>query len=177
MRTIGFRHDANVGGGNDIMQIFVTFGGPELPGDVWDLQTLDIDYGIEEDPVDQRLAFGLYWADPLNSQLSTDHEDVFLWLGHLSYRVLTSVGVIQAIEQANVNFSEVKAYEGSTFGSENLFLGITSSIANVLCVLGGTLVFEQTLIQRQLRDDRSEYEADFLFEETLDEEENQEIQE
>lgn len=146
------------------------FGGPQDPGDEWALDTLNIDYGIFDDPVDENITFGLYWAVPTSSSPNQDLPAGFVWSASQNYRVLSSVGVIEATEFSQVDLNQTKVHEASSFDNENLFIGVSSSASSSI-VFSGNLTYEQTLRQFTFADDLSEYEFDFLFEETLDEEE------
>lgn len=149
------------------------FGGPEMKGDKWRIKKLNLHWGLSDDPIDEFLTAGLYWAfvdaDP---DVGGERGSPFVWTSNINYRVLTSVGVIQVIEFVDIDLDDEKTYEGSHFGREHLMLGAASSVASAI-TMRGTITYETTLVQRQLKDDFSEYEGDFTFEESLDEEENQ----
>ncbi len=148
----------------------VFFGGPEEKGDTWELERLNINYGLQDDPVDENIEWALYWADPVSRNPNKDTDGGYIWSAFQHFRVLTSVGVIIVSQNAEVDLSGLKSYENSTFDNENLFIGALSS-ANSSVATSGNLLYRQRLVQRQMADDFSEYESGFLFEEASDEEE------
>ncbi len=165
-----FTFDGSLGTTSVGMSTQFDFGGPQDPGDEWDLKKLNITYGLADDPIDENLSWGLYWA--VRSSDNPDfRNDIFVWQARQNYRILTSVGAVKTIDFASVDLSQKKAHEATPFDNEALFIGLRSSVSNSAFDASGNLTYEQTLLQVTTRDDPSEYEPDFLFEEALDEEE------
>ncbi len=157
------------------MELVKTFGGPSVLGDKWDLRNLEINYGIFVDPIDQNNDFVLKWGDPRGPAPEVDEiEDVTEWNRQLNYRVGT-FDAMQTVFHDDIEFLEeqVKTYEISAGSKEVLQLWVSSSLAGASIVCSGRLDFIETIIQRQVADDHSEFEADFVFEDTLDEEVHQ----
>ncbi len=165
-----FRATGTLGSGSNFLLAVVNFGGPEEKGDNWTLKTLNIDYGIFDDPLDENLTFAFYWAVPTSSSPDIRNNAGLIWVANQNYRVVTAVGILETTDHDQVDLSELKAYENSSFDNENLFIGVASSTTSTF-VVSGTLSYEARLAQRQTRDDFSEYESGFLFEEASDEEE------
>lgn len=171
-RNLYFRDARVITGGTENIEVIHNFGGPEYPGDVWDLIKLNFTYGIFDDPIDENWDYSLNWMDPSNPVWDVADTTSAVWGITQNFRVLSSVGVIQTVENVNVDFADKQAYEGSQFDTENLIMGVVGPSSGSM-IAHGNLIVDVTLEQKQTADDRSEYEPDFLFEETTDEEEQQ----
>lgn len=160
-------------GGSDLSELMINFGSPQLPGDEITVKHLSIDYGIFDDPIDENIFFSLYTADPGNPAIDLDSSQSQIWQGAVTFRVLDSTGVIQTTKHAEVELNEKVSYESPEGDRQAILLGhgSSSSAASVLSM--GALSMEITLVQRQMPDDFTEFEFDFLREDTLEEEENQ----
>lgn len=160
-------------GGSDLTELLVNFGQPQLPGDKIRVKHLSIDYGIFDDPVDENIFFSLYSADPANPAIDLDSSQSQMWQGAVTFRVLDSTGVIQTTKHAEVKLDELVSYEGPESDRNSILLGAGSSSVAASILAMGALSMEVTLVQRQLADDFSEFEFDFVFEDTIDDEDNQ----
>ncbi len=165
-----FSEDSTVA---DIPVTHENFGRPTYKGDSWTIQKFDMDYGIGEDPVDANINFSLYVAAP-GSPPDFDDENGsnFLWQATQFYRVLSAVGVIETTDTLNLELDEEIAWENDGEQAGDILLGLAGS-AVLLCFGAGFISIKKSLLQTQLKDDFSEYEMDFQFEEALDEEEGE----
>ncbi len=150
------------------MELMHTFGGPTNFGDKWDLLNLEINFGIFVDPVDQNNDYVLKWGSPMAPAPDVRSiGEVAEWQKPLNFRVGT-FDAMQTIFHDDIEFlpEQVKQYEVGGEGKEVLQLWVSSSLSGASIVCSGRLDIEKTIIQRQIPDDHSEFEADFRFEDT-----------
>lgn len=172
--SIRFRIGHTLAGSTDIPKVVSNWGRPTHIGDEWKITKLYMDFGIFDDPVDENVSFTVFVGDPdaPPDMDNTESASNILWTNTQFYRVLSSVGVIETTDTALVDLDDEIAWEQDGSQAGDILMGFHGSAAAGMFAVG-FIEIEKSLMQSQVKDDFSEYEMDFLFEEALDEEEGE----
>lgn len=122
-----------------------------------ELEDIEISYGLADDPTDERLQYFLVEADPDNLPTMNAALDSNFWVGMQIWRAVgTPANVLDTVTQSDDEGLEGEIAHDVTIPNHSLCIIATSDNGSLARVVG-TIDFVESLVQRQVRDDPSEY--------------------
>lgn len=137
------------------------------PDDQIQIDWMELDWGISDDPTDEHLFLGLVWSDTdeFEDKSQNTMRDNSIWFSQQEYRVLTSVGVVQTMKHYDQVWDPEDAQVGPQQERDRLMFWAASSTTSNIAG-GGSINYDYITRQYKFRDNPDDW-AGWLWEETI----------